>query len=66
VKYFVQVLCVSGRCCGDWGIKCMLLSRRQNVGQNWDLKIANRSFENVTVQIFGGDSNKSKFDSGGN
>jgi hypothetical protein len=25
----------------------MLLSRQQNVGQNWDIKIANRSFENV-------------------
>jgi hypothetical protein len=35
--------------------KCMLLSRHQNVGQN-----------RVTVQIFGDDSNKSKFDSGGN
>jgi hypothetical protein len=28
---------------------------------NWDIKIANRSFENV--QMFGDDSNKSKFDS---
>jgi hypothetical protein len=35
--------------------KYMLLSRHQNVGQN-----------RVTVQIFGDDSNKSKFDSGGN
>jgi hypothetical protein len=26
----------------------MLLSRHQNVGQNWDMKIANRSFENVS------------------
>jgi hypothetical protein len=26
----------------------MLLSRHQNVGQNWDIKIANRSFENVS------------------
>jgi hypothetical protein len=25
----------------------MLLSRHQNAGQNWDIKIANRSFENV-------------------
>jgi hypothetical protein len=28
--------------------KCMLTSRQQNVGQNWDIKIANRSFENVS------------------
>jgi hypothetical protein len=28
--------------------KYMLLSRHQNVGQNWDIKIAKRSFENVT------------------
>jgi hypothetical protein len=27
--------------------KYMLLSRQQNVGQNLDIKIANRSFENV-------------------
>jgi hypothetical protein len=40
----------------------MLLSRHQNVGQNRDIKIANRSFENVS-QI---NSNKPKFDSGGN
>jgi hypothetical protein len=26
----------------------MLLSRHQNVGQNWDIKIANRLFENVS------------------
>jgi hypothetical protein len=46
--------------------KYMLLSRHQNVGQNRDIKIANRSFENVSVQIFGDDCNKSKFDPGGN
>jgi hypothetical protein len=28
--------------------KYMLLSRYQNVGQNCDIKIANRSFENVS------------------
>jgi hypothetical protein len=28
--------------------KCMLLSRHQNVGQNRDIKIENRSFENVS------------------
>jgi hypothetical protein len=26
----------------------MLLSHHQNVGRNWDIKIANRSFENVS------------------
>jgi hypothetical protein len=45
----------------------MLLSRHQNEGQNQDIKIANRWFENVsTVQILGDESNKSKFDSRGN
>jgi hypothetical protein len=39
--------------------KYMLLFRHQNVGQNRDIKIANRSFENVSVQIFGDDCNKS-------
>jgi hypothetical protein len=29
-------------------------------------KIANRSLENISVQIFANDSNKSKFDMGGN
>jgi hypothetical protein len=38
-------------------IKYMLVSHNQNVGQNRDIKIANRSFGNVTVQIFGDDSN---------
>jgi uncharacterized Fe-S center protein len=28
--------------------KCMSLSRHQNAGQNWDIKIANRSLENVS------------------
>jgi hypothetical protein len=28
--------------------KYMLLSHHQNVGQNWDLRIANRLFENVS------------------
>jgi hypothetical protein len=27
--------------------KCMLLSRHQNAGQNHDIKIGNKSFENV-------------------
>jgi hypothetical protein len=39
--------------------KYMLLSHYQNVCQNRDIKC-------VTVQIFGDDSNKTKFDSGGN
>jgi hypothetical protein len=43
----------------------MLLSYRQNAGKN-HIKIANRPFSKyVTVEIFGSDSNKSKFDSGG-
>jgi hypothetical protein len=47
--------------------KYMSLSRHQTVGQNRDIKIANRSFGNVSpVQIFWDNSNKSKFDSGGN
>jgi hypothetical protein len=41
----------------------MLLSHHQNVGQNQGIKIANKSFENVTVQVFGNNSNKSEFDS---
>jgi hypothetical protein len=41
----------------------MLVPPDQNAGQNWEIKIGNRSFENV--QEFGKDSNKSKFDSGG-
>jgi hypothetical protein len=46
--------------------KYMLLSRHQNVGQIRDIKIANRSFENVSQFKYLDDSNKSKFDSGGN
>jgi hypothetical protein len=48
--------------------KYLLLSHHQNVGQNWDIKIANRSFENVSQlkYVFGNGSNKSKFNSGGN
>jgi hypothetical protein len=45
----------------------MLVSRDQNAGQTREIKIGNRSFENVPrVQVFGNDSNKSKSDSGGN
>jgi hypothetical protein len=47
--------------------KYMLLSHYQNAGQNRDIKIANTAFEKgSTVQIFENDSNRSKFDSGGN
>jgi hypothetical protein len=47
--------------------KYMLVSRNQNAGQHPEIKIGSRSFENVsTVQVFGNNSNKSKFDSGGN
>jgi hypothetical protein len=34
--------------------KYMLLSRHQNAGQNHDIKIANRSFENVTQLKYSG------------
>jgi hypothetical protein len=45
----------------------MLVSRHQNVVRNRDIKIANRSFGNVSqLTIFVDDSNKSKFDSGEN
>jgi hypothetical protein len=43
----------------------MLLSRHQNVGQDREIKIAN-IWKCVTVQIFMDDSNKPKFDPGGN
>jgi hypothetical protein len=47
--------------------KYMSVSHDQNADQNRDIQITNRSFEKcVTVQVFGNDSNKSKFDSGGN
>jgi hypothetical protein len=47
--------------------KYMLVSRHLNAGQNRGMKLANRSFENVThvtIQISGNESNKSKYDSG--
>jgi hypothetical protein len=45
----------------------MLLSRHQNAGQNHDIKIANRCFENVAqFRYFGNNDNKSKPDLGGN
>jgi hypothetical protein len=33
-------------------IKYMLLSYQQNACQNWDIKIANRSFENVSFSKY--------------
>jgi hypothetical protein len=45
----------------------MLLSHHQIVGQNHDIKIANRSFENMSqFKYLGMRCNKSKFDLGGN
>jgi hypothetical protein len=40
--------------------KYMLLSRHQNAGKNHDIKIADRCFENVTVETFMTNRNKSK------
>jgi hypothetical protein len=45
--------------------KYMLVSCYQNGDQLQDIKIANRLFENVSVQVVGNYNNKSKFDSGG-
>jgi hypothetical protein len=38
------------------------MSQLQNAVQNWDIKIVNRLFENVSIQIFGNDNNKSNLD----
>jgi hypothetical protein len=46
--------------------KYMLVSRHQNAGQNRDIKTPNALFENVSVQILGNNSNKSKFHLGEN
>jgi late competence protein required for DNA uptake (superfamily II DNA/RNA helicase) len=46
--------------------KYMLLSRHQNAGQSYYIKIPNRCFENVPKFRFGSNYNKSKPDSGGN
>jgi hypothetical protein len=47
--------------------KYILLSRHQNVGQNRVIKIAKRSFENVSqFKYLGTAVTKLKFDSGGN
>jgi hypothetical protein len=34
VKYFVPVLCTSGRCCGDWGIMSIIY-RIYTTGSVW-------------------------------
>jgi hypothetical protein len=45
--------------------KYMLLSCHQNVDQNWDIKIANRSFENVSqFKYLGMTATNKKFGSG--
>jgi hypothetical protein len=44
----------------------MLVYHYQNHGQNWDIKIAQRAFENVISQVFGDYSKESKSDSGEN
>jgi hypothetical protein len=44
----------------------MLLSHHQNAGQNHDIKIGNRCFENVAQFRYLGMTPKPKFDSGGN
>jgi hypothetical protein len=46
--------------------KYMLVSQDQNAGQNRDIKVGNRSFENVSQFKYLNDSNKSNFYSGGN
>jgi hypothetical protein len=44
----------------------MLLPRHQNVGQNQDIRIVNRSFENVSqLKYFGTTVTNKKFDSRG-
>jgi ribosomal protein S2 len=40
--------------------KYMLLSRRQNAGQNYDIKIANRCFENVAKFRYLGTTTKNQ------
>jgi hypothetical protein len=46
--------------------KYMLVTLHQTGAQEHVIKTANISFENVSVQILGNDSNKSKFHSGEN
>jgi hypothetical protein len=44
----------------------MLLPLHQNAGQNHDIKVGNRCFENVLLFKYWKDSKKSKYYSGGN
>ena len=46
--------------------KYMIMSRDQNARRSQNMRIDNRSFERVEVQIFGNNLNKSKFYSGRN
>jgi hypothetical protein len=46
--------------------KHVLLICHQNIGQNWDIRIINRLFENVSQFKLRNGSNKSKFGSRGN
>jgi hypothetical protein len=47
--------------------KYILLSRHQNAGQNHDIEIGNRYFENVAyIRYLGTRVTNQKFDSGGN
>jgi hypothetical protein len=46
--------------------KYMLVSQDHNAGQNREIKIGNRTFENVSQFKYLGTTNKSIFDSGGN
>jgi hypothetical protein len=45
--------------------KYMLLPHHQNEGQNQNIKIGDRTLENVHISNVWKDSNKSKFNSGG-
>jgi hypothetical protein len=45
-----------------WTNLSTLLSRHQKAGQNHDIKIGNMFWKCGTVQVFGNDSNKSKFE----
>jgi hypothetical protein len=46
--------------------KCMLLSRHQNIGKTGHKNSKQIIWKCITVEIFGNNSNKSKFDSGRN
>jgi hypothetical protein len=52
VKKNTETLIDASKETGPEKTKYMLLSHHQNVGQNWGIKIANRSFENVLQFTF--------------